>query len=69
MGDEDTTTEAMLINVLSESGWKYVPQDELRREYSDVINVYRSYKMFVETLPRLAVRQWLQIMSVEFLSV
>lgn len=38
MGDEDTTTEAMLINVLSESGWKYVPQDELRREYSDVIN-------------------------------
>ena len=38
MGDEDRTTEAMLINVLNKTGWKYTPPEELKREYSDVIN-------------------------------
>ncbi len=38
MGDEDTTTEAMLLDVFKSIGWKYIPQDELKREYSDVLN-------------------------------
>ncbi|MCK9288474.1 MAG: HsdR family type I site-specific deoxyribonuclease [Sphaerochaetaceae bacterium] len=40
MGDEDTTTEAMLIDALQNIGWTYVKPDELQshREYSDVLN-------------------------------
>lgn len=38
MGDEDTTTEAMLIDTFGKIGWKYLPPEQLRREYSDVIN-------------------------------
>ena len=38
MGDEDTTTEAMILSVLERSRWTFVPSDKLKREYSDVIN-------------------------------
>ena len=38
MGDEDRTTEAMIIDAMKGLGWEYIPQDRLGRDYSDVIN-------------------------------
>jgi len=38
MGDEDKTTEAMIIDTLRTIGWNYVKQGELNRCYSDVLN-------------------------------
>lgn len=49
MSDENNTTEAMILETLVEAGWKYVPQNELNREYSDVLNE----EDFVNSLKRI----------------
>ena len=35
--NEDNTIEQMLISSLKNNGWKYVPAEELPRNYSDVM--------------------------------
>ena len=37
MFNEDNTTEQMLLHVLQENGWKYIPAEELPRDYSDIL--------------------------------
>lgn len=37
MFDEDNTTEQMMLSVLQENGWKYIPAEDLPRQYSDVM--------------------------------
>ena len=37
MFNEDNTTEQMIINTLVKNGWKYVPAEELPRQYNDVL--------------------------------
>ena len=37
MFNEDNTTEQMLLHVLQENGWKYIPAEELPREHSDIL--------------------------------
>ena len=36
MFTEENTTEQMILTTLQRNGWKYIPAEELRREYSDV---------------------------------
>lgn len=36
MFTEEDTTEKMIIDTLQQNGWKYIPADELPRDYSDV---------------------------------
>lgn len=35
--NEDNTVEQMFIDTLKKNGWKYIPADELHRDYTDVI--------------------------------
>lgn len=35
--DEDNTIEQMVISTLKDKGWKYIPADQLPREFSDVM--------------------------------
>ena len=35
--NEDNTVEKMVIQSLVNNGWKYIPSEELPREYSDVL--------------------------------
>ena len=35
--NEDNTIEQMVISALQGKGWKYIPADELPRDYSDVL--------------------------------
>ena len=35
--NEDNTIEQMVISALQGNGWKYIPADELPRDYSDVL--------------------------------
>ena len=37
MFNEDNTTEQMIISTLNANGWKYVPAEELPRQYNDVL--------------------------------
>ena len=37
MFNEDNTTEQMIISTLKANGWKYVPAEELPRQYNDVL--------------------------------
>ena len=37
MFNEDHTTEQMIISTLKANGWKYVPAEELPRQYNDVL--------------------------------
>ena len=37
MFNEDNTTEQMLLHVLQENGWKYIPAEELPRDHSDIL--------------------------------
>lgn len=37
MFNEDNTTEQMIINTLVTNGWKYIPAEELPRQYNDVL--------------------------------
>lgn len=37
MFNEDNTIEQMVINTLQNNGWKYIPAEQLNREYSDVM--------------------------------
>ena len=36
MFTEDNTTEQMILTVLQRNGWKYVPAEQLPRDYTDV---------------------------------
>ena len=35
--NEDNTIEQLTLQVLQSNGWKYIPSEELPREYSDVM--------------------------------
>ena len=37
MFNEDNTIEQMILSTLKKNGWKYIPADELPRDYSDVM--------------------------------
>ena len=35
--NEDNTIEKMILTSLRDNGWKYIPAEDLPREYSDVM--------------------------------
>ena len=36
MFTEEDTTEQMILTTLQRNGWKYIPAEQLQRDYSDV---------------------------------
>lgn len=54
MFNEDNTIEQMIISALKQNGWKYIPAEELPRDYSDVMVESMVRKALIKLNPEIA---------------
>lgn len=55
MFNEDNTIEQMVLSALQKNGWKYIPADELPRDYSDVMVEPMVKQALIRLNPEIAV--------------
>lgn len=55
MFNEDNTIEQMILSALQKNGWKYIPADELPRDYSDVMVEPMVKQALIRLNPEIAV--------------
>ena len=51
---EDNTIEQMVIHTLKNQGWKYIPADELPRDYTDVLVAPMVKEALIRLNPEIA---------------